>query len=150
MSFGHIDPHFQTRVSNLLWTPLLPGGGGGHSNGKRGYQAHPGTHKKHPNHVFSGMKINPKYAFLHAFFLICLSCPFQTWPSYAHPFLKFCTKTTIIRLREFLDKPDTPLDIRGPPRDLLLLNDPFFIFHILLSPNDVFKMLSHLMTLIKK
>ena len=26
--------------------------GGGHSNGKRGYQAHPWTHKKHPNHVF--------------------------------------------------------------------------------------------------
>ena len=27
-------------------------GGGGHSNGKRGYQAHPWTHKKHPNHIF--------------------------------------------------------------------------------------------------
>ena len=26
---------------------------------------------------FSGMKIDPKYAFLHAFFLICLSCYFQ-------------------------------------------------------------------------
>ena len=26
--------------------------GGGHSNGKRGYQARPWTHKKHPNHVF--------------------------------------------------------------------------------------------------
>ena len=26
---------------------------------------------------FSGMKIDPKYAFLHAFFLICLSCSFQ-------------------------------------------------------------------------
>ena len=26
---------------------------------------------------FSGMKIDPKYAFLHAFFLICPSCPFQ-------------------------------------------------------------------------
>ena len=25
---------------------------GGHSNGKRGYQARPWTHKKHPNHVF--------------------------------------------------------------------------------------------------
>ena len=30
-----------------------PGGGeGGHSNGKRGYQAPPWTHKKHPNHIF--------------------------------------------------------------------------------------------------
>ena len=26
---------------------------------------------------FSGMKIDPKYAFLHAFFLICPSCSFQ-------------------------------------------------------------------------
>ena len=26
---------------------------------------------------FSGMKIDPKYAFLHAFFLICRSCPFR-------------------------------------------------------------------------
>ena len=42
---------------------------------------------------FSGMKIDPKYAFLHAFFLICPSCPFQnlsTWPK-THPFFQFCT-----------------------------------------------------------
>ena len=52
-------------------------GGGGHSNGKRGYQARPWTHKKHPNHIFLGMKIDSKYAFLHAFFFICLSCPFE-------------------------------------------------------------------------
>ena len=29
------------------------------------------------NTYFSGMKVDPKYAFLHAFFLICVSCPFQ-------------------------------------------------------------------------
>ena len=29
------------------------------------------------NIYFSGMKIDPKYAFLHAFFLICVPCPFQ-------------------------------------------------------------------------
>ena len=37
---------------------------------------------------FSGMKIDPKYAFLHAFFLICPSCPLQNlsiWPK-THPF----------------------------------------------------------------
>ena len=37
---------------------------------------------------FSGMKIDPKYVFLHAFFLICLSCSFQNmsiWPK-THPF----------------------------------------------------------------
>ena len=42
---------------------------------------------------FSGLKIDPKYAFLHAFFLICPSCPFQNlskWPK-THPFFQFCT-----------------------------------------------------------
>ena len=42
---------------------------------------------------FSGMKIDPNYAFLHAFFLICPSCPFQNlsiWPK-THPFFQFCT-----------------------------------------------------------
>ena len=39
---------------------------------------------------FSGMKIHPKYAFLHAFFLICLSCSFQNlsiWPK-TYPFFQ--------------------------------------------------------------
>ena len=37
------------------------------------------TLKTHPKHVayISGMKIDLKYAFLHAFFLLCASCPFQ-------------------------------------------------------------------------
>ena len=42
---------------------------------------------------FSGMKIDPNYAFLHAFFLIFLSYPFQNlsiWPK-THPFFQFCT-----------------------------------------------------------
>ena len=41
---------------------------------------------------FLGMKIDPKYAFLYAFFLIYLSCPFQNlsiWPK-THPFFQFC------------------------------------------------------------
>ena len=70
---------------------------GGHSNGKRGYQARPWAHKKHPNHVFSGMKIDPNYAFLHAFFLICPSCPFQNlsiWPK-THPFFQFFTLNAV-------------------------------------------------------
>ena len=44
------------------------------------------------NMYFSGMKIDPKYAFLHTF-LICPSCPFQNlsiWPE-THPFFQFCT-----------------------------------------------------------
>ena len=36
-----------------------------------------GLSKHTLNTHFSGMKIDPKYAFLHAFFLICPSCPFQ-------------------------------------------------------------------------
>ena len=46
------------------------------------------------NTCFSGMKIDPKYAFLHAFFLICPSCPFQNLSILpkVHPFFfKFCT-----------------------------------------------------------
>ena len=35
------------------------------------------THHKHILFKFSGMKIDPKYGFLHGFFLICVSCPFQ-------------------------------------------------------------------------
>ena len=41
---------------------------------------------------FIGMKIDPKYTFLHAFFLICLSCSFQNlfiWTK-THPFFLFC------------------------------------------------------------
>ena len=48
--------------------------------------------KRFSNHTlntyFSGMKIDPKYTFLPAFFLICVSCPFQNlsiWPK-TYPF----------------------------------------------------------------
>ena len=47
-----------------------------------------GLSKHTLNMYSSGTKIDPKYAFLHAFFLICPSCPFQnlsTWPK-THPF----------------------------------------------------------------
>ena len=68
--------------------------GGGHSNGKRGYQGRPwhGHTKSTLITYFSGMKIDPKYVFLHAFFSICPSCPFQNqsiWPK-THPFYQFC------------------------------------------------------------
>ena len=46
---------------------------------------------------FSGMKIDPNYAFLHAFFLICPSCPFPKFvymtkntPFFSN-FARFCT-----------------------------------------------------------
>ena len=66
-------------------------GGGGHLNGKRGIRLIHGLTKSTLITYFSGMKVDPKYAFLRAFFLICLSCPFQNlsiWPK-THPFFKF-------------------------------------------------------------
>ena len=79
---------------------------GGHSNGKRGYQARPWTHKKHPNHVlFRYEKKDPKYAFLHAFFLICLSCrpTFQNLSNQKHTifsnFARFCTPKQCTRVQ---------------------------------------------------
>ena len=42
---------------------------------------------------YSGTKKDPKYAFLYAFFLICLSCSFQNMSvrPKTHPFFQFCT-----------------------------------------------------------
>ena len=43
-----------------------------------GYHPRKRTFKTHPiNTHFSGMKTDLKYAFLHAFFLVCPSRPFQ-------------------------------------------------------------------------
>ena len=56
---------------NLQITP----GGGGALVFQVGY--HPWLSKHTLSMYFSGMKIDPKYMFLHAFFLICPSCPFQ-------------------------------------------------------------------------
>ena len=52
-----------------------------------------GLSKHTLNTYFSCMKIDPNYVFLHVFFLICPSCPFQNlsiWPK-THPFFQFCT-----------------------------------------------------------
>ena len=52
-----------------------------------------GLSKHTLNTYFSGMKIDPKYAFLHAFFLICVSRPFQNLSirPKTYPFFQFCT-----------------------------------------------------------
>ena len=56
------------------------------------------------NTYFSGMKIDPKSAFLHAFFLICVSCPFQNlsiWPKtyrFSPQFCPFCTPKRCTRV----------------------------------------------------
>ena len=56
-------------------TYVLPGGGPLVS--EVGYHPRKGLSKHTLNTYFSGMKTDPKYAFLHAFFLIWASCPFK-------------------------------------------------------------------------
>ena len=71
----------------------VPGGGGGTRMARGGIRLVHGHTKSTLITYFSGMKIDPKYAFLQAFFLICPSCPFQNlsiWPK-THPFFQFCT-----------------------------------------------------------
>ena len=78
--------------SHTFFVGYLPGGGGGLKL-QRGIRLVHGLTKSTLITYFSGMKIDPKYVFLHAFFLICLSCSFQNlsiWPK-THPFFQFCT-----------------------------------------------------------
>ena len=66
---------------------------GGHWIARGGIRVVHGLTKSTLITYFSGVKKDPKYAFLHAFFLICLSCSFQNlsiWPK-THPFFQFCT-----------------------------------------------------------
>ena len=60
--------------------------GGGHSNGKRGYQARPWTHKKHPNHVLFRYEKRPQ---IRVFACIFLNLPVMFFPK-----LGFMTKNT--------------------------------------------------------
>ena len=62
--------------SKVLITPGGGGGGGGTRMARGGIRLVHGLTKNTLITYFSGMKIDPKYAFLHAFFLICLSCSF--------------------------------------------------------------------------
>ena len=82
---------------------------------------------------YSGMKKDPKYAFLLAFFFICLSCAFQNlsiWPK-SHPFsnfARFCTPKQCTRVQCLLLKNNPnyvnfwtsmipPLTFEWPPGD---------------------------------
>ena len=71
-------------LNGVAQSPTI--GGGGALVFQAGYHPRKRTFKTHPKHIFfRGMKIDPKYAFLHAFFLICVSCPFQNlsiWPKH--------------------------------------------------------------------
>ena len=84
---------------------------------------------------FSGMKIDPNYAFLNTFFLICPSCPFQNiyiWPK-THPFFpifarfcppKRCTCEQCLVLKNnpnyvnFWTSLIPPLTFEWPPREI--------------------------------
>ena len=61
-----LDNLLVTTTPNLLpiFSPYL----GGNSNGKRGIRLVHGVTKSTLITYFSGMKIDPKYTFLHAFF----------------------------------------------------------------------------------
>ena len=62
-----------------------------------GYHSCKTTFKTHPKHILFRYENRPKYAFLHAFFLICVSCPLQNlsiWPKaylFFSNFARFCT-----------------------------------------------------------
>ena len=84
-----------------IWTLYTPvkvevHTGGGTRMAKGGIRLIHGHTKSTLIMHFSGMKIDPKYAFLHAFFLTCPSCPSQNlsiWPkthSFSN-FARFCT-----------------------------------------------------------
>ena len=92
-------PQKLTRVEKMLrqghkWPlKLISGGGGRHLYFTLDIILIKGLSKHTLNTYFSGTKIDPKFAFLHAFFLICLSCPFQNWSIWpkTHLFFKFYT-----------------------------------------------------------
>ena len=101
----HLLMHFQTNcIQNYLtnwkmnvrsgtstWFVFAPRGATRKARG--GIRLVHGLTKSTLITYYSGMKKDPKYAFLHAFFLICLSCSFQNlsiWPK-THPFFQFWT-----------------------------------------------------------
>ena len=68
-----------------------------HSNGKRGYQARPWTHKKHPNHVFFRYENRP---LIHVFACIFLNLSVMSFSKFVYMtkntpffsnFARFCT-----------------------------------------------------------
>ena len=86
--------------------------GGGHLYFRLDIILVKGLSKHTLNTYFSGMKIDPKYAFLHAVFLICPSCPFQNmslWPK-TYPFFfnfpRFCTPKRCTRVHCLVLKND--------------------------------------------
>ena len=127
----------QFKNSTCQYSQWYPGRGGGDTRMARGgIRLVHGLTKSTLNTYFSGMKIDPKYAFLHAFFLICLSCPFQNlsiWPKThfffpilhvfaplndVRAYIAWSWKTTLITW--IFGRAWYPLDIRVPPPPMIL------------------------------
>ena len=105
---------------------------------------------------YSGMKKDPKYAFLHAFFLICLSCSFQNLSRYDQKhtlfsnFARFCTPKRCTRVQYLVLKNNPnyvnfwtslipPLTFEWPPPDiktqkLQKFKHHYFIFKVSTPP----------------
>ena len=121
--------HKHRIISHWMTAAKKPGGGTRIARG--GIRLVHGHTKSTLITYFSGMKIGPKYAFLHAFFLICPSCPFQNlsiWPK-THPFFNFarfytpkrCTRIQCLVLKNnpnyvnFWTSMIPPLTFKWPP-----------------------------------
>ena len=88
-----LDQTLRLSKHSIMLLCLRPGGGGSTRIARAGIRLVHGLTKSTLITYFSGMKIDPKYTFLHAFFLICLSYSFlnlSLWPK-THPFFQLCT-----------------------------------------------------------
>ena len=106
---------------------------GGHSNGKRGYQARPWTHKKHPNHVLFRYEKRP---WIRVFACIFLNLLVMYFPKFVYMtkntpffsnFARFCTPKQCTRVQclvlknnpnyvNFWTSMIPPLTFEWPPR----------------------------------
>ena len=120
----------------LLWL-LCPGGG--HSNGKRGYQARPWTHKEHPKHVFFRYENRPQ---IRVFACIFLNLPVMSFPKFVYmtkntPFFpnfacfrtpKRCTRVHCLVLKNnpnyvnFWMSLIPPLTFECPPQVIMMIS----------------------------
>ena len=96
MPTDYFDQHyigFCNRSCKYFSSLFLHAPGGATQMARGGIRLIHGLTKSTLITYYSGMKKDPKYAFLHGIFLICLSCSFQNlsiWPK-THPFFQFCT-----------------------------------------------------------
>ena len=76
-AYAQVNQNITWPVENLrVWRSP-----GGHSNGKRGYQARPWTHKKHPNHVFFKYENRP---LIRVFACIFLNLSIMSFPKFVY------------------------------------------------------------------